>query len=302
MTARYLDLQVNGHGGIDLLSASSADDIRQVSKSLFRNNVIGYLPTIITCSFENAVKSLRFIEEVRINPLPGEAKILGVHLEGPFISLEKRGVHLPQFIIAPSQKYLTELMKIALIKMVTLAPELPGALDLIEFITSRGMVASLGHSDANREQAEAGFDAGAKTVTHLFNAMRKPPLGGLAEVALERPDVTLQIIVDDVHVVRSLVQETLFNASNRFILTNDAIAAAGLGTGEFPFGEMTISVKDGQARRLDGTLAGGIGNLDRSLEIVAELGLTEADAIASVTTRPAELIGLNYQEILADHS
>ena len=299
MTAQYLDLQVNGHGGIDLLSATSVDDIRQVSKSLFRNNVIGYLPTIITCSFENAVRSLQIIEEARINPFPGEAKILGVHLEGPFISLEKRGVHLPQFIIAPNQKYLMELMEIALIKIVTLAPELPGALDLIDFITSRGMVASLGHSDANREQAEAGFDAGAKMVTHLFNAMRRPPFGGLAEVALERQDVTLQIIVDDVHVVRSLVQETLFKASNRFILTNDAIAAAGLGAGEFPFGDMTISVKGGEARRLDGTLAGGIGNLDDSLGIVAELGVSAADAIASVTTRPAELIGLNYQKLLA---
>jgi N-acetylglucosamine-6-phosphate deacetylase len=298
LSARYLDLQVNGHGGIDLLSASNVDDIRQVSKSLFRSDVIGYLPTIITCSFENAVRSLQIIEEARINPLPGEAKILGVHLEGPFISLEKCGVHLPQFIIAPSQKYLTELMEIALIKMVTLAPELPGALDLIEFITSQGIVVSLGHSDANREQAEAGFDAGAKMVTHLFNAMRKPPQSGLAEVALEREDVMLQIIVDDVHVPRPLVQETLFKASNRFILTNDAIAAAGLGTGEFPFGDMTISVKDGEARRLDGTLAGGIGNLDESLGIVAELGLPQADALASVTTRPAQLIGLNYQEIL----
>ena len=298
MSAKYIDLQVNGHGGIDLLSAKGTEDVRKVSKSLYASGVIGYLPTIITSALTDAVRAIKLIEEVRKNPLPGEARILGTHLEGPFISIEKRGVHPVEHIAKPDLNHLKALLNAGLIKIVTIAPELPGAIELIQYLVANNVVVSLGHTNADRAEAIAGFNAGAKTVTHLFNAMPKPPLDGTAQVAIERADVTIQIIIEEVHVPNDLVKETLAKVANRFIVTNDPIAAAGLGSGTYPFGGMEVTVKDGQARRTDGALAGGIGTLERALEIMDSIGIAKDDALASVTTRPCELIGVDYKSLL----
>ena len=298
MKPLYIDLQVNGHGGIDLLSAKSTDDVRKVSRSLYDNGVVGYLPTIITSALPDAVRAIKLIEEVRTNSLPGEAKILGTHLEGPFISVEKRGVHPLEHIVAPDLNHLKALLKAGLIKIVTISPELPGAIELIQYLVANGIVVSLGHTNANREQAIAGFNAGAKTVTHLFNAMPKPPLDGTAQVAIEREDVVIQIIIDEVHVPNDLVKSTLERVSKRFIVTDDPIAAAGIGSGTYPFGDMQVTIAGGQARRTDGTLAGGIGTLGKSLEIMNSIGINQVDAIASITTRPCELIGVDYQSLI----
>ncbi|MFZ4064173.1 MAG: N-acetylglucosamine-6-phosphate deacetylase [Candidatus Nanopelagicaceae bacterium] len=299
MKPLYVDLQVNGHGGVDLLSAKSTDEVRKVSRSLYDNGVVGYLPTIITSALSDAVRAIKLIEEVRTNPLPGEAKILGTHLEGPFISIEKRGVHPLEHIAAPDLNHLKALLKAGLIKIVTIAPELPGAIELIQYLVANEIVVSLGHTNANREEAIAGFNAGAKTVTHLFNAMPKPPLDGTAQVAIEREDVVIQIIIDEVHVPNELVKSTLAKVSHRFIVTNDPIAAAGLGSGTYSLGNMQISVDGGQARRVDGTLAGGIGTLGQSLEIMNSIGVNQVDALASITTRPCELIGVDYQSLIS---
>ncbi len=298
MKPAFIDLQVNGHGGVDLLTATSTEDVRKVSRSLYANGVIGYLPTIITSALGDAVRAIKLIEEVRKDPQLNEAKILGIHLEGPFISQEKRGVHPTEHIAKPDLNHLKALLNAGLIKLVTIAPELPGAIELIQYLVGNDIVVSLGHTNANREEAIAGFNAGAKTVTHLFNAMPKPPLDGTAQVAIERSDVVIQIIIDEVHVPNELVKDTLAKVSNRFIVTNDPIAAAGLGAGTYPFGEMQITVKDGQARRSDGTLAGGIGTLNRALEIMESIGIDKSDALASVTTRPCELIGVDYQSLI----
>lgn len=299
MKPLYIDLQVNGHGGVDLLTANNVEDVRKVSRSLYGNGVVGYLPTIITSALANAVRAIKLIEEVRTNPQPGEAKILGTHLEGPFISIEKCGVHPLEYIVAPDLNHLKALLKAGLIKIVTIAPELPGAIELIQYLVANGIVVSLGHTNANREEAIAGFNAGAKTVTHLFNAMPKPPLDGTAQVAIERDDVVIQIIIDEVHVPKELVKSTLAKVSKRFIVTNDPIAAAGLGSGTYPFGDMQITIEGGQARRADGTLAGGIGTLGQSLEIMNTIGINQVDAIASITTRPCELIGVDYQSLIS---
>ena len=298
MNPKYIDLQVNGHGGIDLLTAANTDEVRTVSKSLYNNGVIGYLPTIITSALSDAVRAIKLIEEVHQNPQPGEAKILGIHLEGPFISPEKRGVHPLEHIATPDLDHLKALLAAGLIKIVTIAPELPGAIELIKYLVTQNIVVSLGHTNANRAQAIAGFDAGAKTVTHLFNAMPKPPLDGTAQVALERTDIAIQIIIDEVHVPNELVKETLAKVADRFIVTNDPIAAAGLGAGTYPFGDMEITVNNGQARRTDGTLAGGIGTLHQALEIMESIGINKNDALASITTRPCQLIGVDYNSLL----
>jgi N-acetylglucosamine-6-phosphate deacetylase len=299
MKPQYIDLQVNGHGGIDLLSAKTVADVREVSRSLFKFNVAGYLPTIITSSITSAMAAIELIEEVRKNPKSHEALILGIHLEGPFISKEKAGVHPLALIAAPDKDHLNKLIGAGLIKQVTIAPEIPGSLELIKYLVSRDIVVSLGHSNATKEQAEAGFSAGAKTVTHLFNGMPKPPAQGLGAAALERSDVMVQVIVDGVHVSDELLVQTLPKIMNRFIITNDAVAAAGLGTGEFNFGEVNVVVKDGQARSTDGKLAGGVASMDESLARLESLGIPRQKALDSATIRPCELIGVPYTTVIS---
>lgn len=299
MKPQYIDLQVNGHGGIDLLSAKTVTEVREVSRSLFKFNVAGYLPTIITSSITSAMAAIELIEEVRKNPKSHEALILGIHLEGPFISKEKAGVHPLALIAAPDKDHLNKLIGAGLIKQVTIAPEIPGSLELIKYLVSRDIVVSLGHSNATKEQAEAGFSAGAKTVTHLFNGMPKPPAQGLSAAALERSDVMVQVIVDGVHVSDELLVQTLPKILNRFIITNDAVAAAGLGTGEFNFGEVTVVVKDGQARSTDGKLAGGVASMDESLARLESLGIPRQKALDSATIRPCELIGASYTTVIS---
>jgi N-acetylglucosamine-6-phosphate deacetylase len=274
-------------------------EVREVSRSLFKFNVAGYLPTIITSSITSAMAAIELIEEVRKNPKSHEALILGIHLEGPFISKEKAGVHPLALIAAPDKDHLNKLIGAGLIKQVTIAPEIPGSLELIKYLVSRDIVVSLGHSNATKEQAEAGFSAGAKTVTHLFNGMPKPPAQGLSAAALERSDVMVQVIVDGVHVSDELLVQTLPKIMNRFIITNDAVAAAGLGTGEFNFGEVTVVVKDGQARSTDGKLAGGVASMDESLARLESLGIPRQKALDSATIRPCELIGASYTTVIS---
>ena len=284
----FVDLQVNGHGGIDFLSAHSEDDIHTASRSLAKNGVGAYLPTLITSDFSQLARAAAFIKRAQEDPREDEAHILGLHLEGPFISHAKCGVHPKNYISEIDLEYAEQLLRVGDIKIMTIAPELDGAIDLIKLLIDRGVVVSLGHSDATAAQAHAGFDAGASTVTHLFNAMSKD--GGLAEVARERDDVMIQMIVDDIHVPRELVAEIIEQVGNRFILTNDAVAAAGLGDGSYSFGEMDIVVASHQARRTDGTLAGGVATLDYSLQILADIGVDQKSALASVTTRPLALL------------
>ena len=292
----YVDLQVNGHGGVDLLAAKSTDEIRKLSRSLYANGVIAYLPTLITGPKDLSLHALKLIEEVRKNPLPGEAQIIGTHLEGPFISPVKSGMHPVEYIKVPDQTLIGEFLRAGKISQVTIAPELPGAIELIKFLTASGVVVSLGHSNATAAQAHAGFDAGAKTVTHLWNAMKKRTESepGLAQVALERDDVIIQLIIDEVHLDSQLVIDSLKQCPGRFIVTNDAVSAAGIGEGVFAFGEIEIKVENGRATRMDGTLAGGVGTLDKSLKLMWEYGVGLEDAIDSVTSRPADLMNMGH--------
>lgn len=284
----FVDIQVNGHAGIDFLTAKSPDEIRTAARSLRANGVAGFLASLITSDLNDLSRAINLIQEVSRSPQEDEARILGFHLEGPCLSHQRRGVHAPNLLRDPEPSLVNELLSFPDVKMITLAPELPGAIAAIKEIASRGVVVSLGHTTAGREIAEAAFDAGARTVTHLYNGMEKD--GGLVDVVMERDDVMFQMIVDDVHVPRDLVKKACDRAINRLICTTDALAPAGLGPGRYPFGDMEIEIRDGKALRLDGTLAGGIGTLGRSLEILEELGYPRERTIASVTSRPLKLI------------
>jgi len=287
----FVDLQVNGHGGIDLLSAKTTEDIRKVGRSLWKEGVGAYLPTLITGPIEQTLDVMKLIDQVRRSPADDEAEVIGIHLEGPFLSSEKPGVHPLQYLMEPTQEILGRYLAAGTVMMVTLAPEIPGAIEAIKFLSAMGVVVSLGHSNASVEQANAGFDAGAQTVTHIWNAMDKDRSSGVAAAALAREEIAIQMIVDGVHLSDELVLYTIEKAMSRFIVTNDAVAPAGLGEGTFPFGSFELTVHDGRAVRSDGVLGGGVGSLAGSLRRLIDLGINFDVALASMTSRPAELVG-----------
>ena len=284
----FIDLQVNGHSGIDFLNATSKEQIQFATKALKKEGIAGFLASLITSDLDQLKRASALINEVAASQDSDEAKILGLHFEGPCLSHERRGVHAPNLLRNPEKPLIEEMLKIPNLKMITLAPELPGAIEAIKQISETGVVVSLGHTTAERDIAEAAFNAGAKTVTHLYNGMRKD--GGLVDLVLERSDILFQMIIDDVHVSRDLVKRACDKAIDRLIITTDAVSAAGLGQGRHLLGDMEIEVKNGRAQRLDGTLAGGIGTLAKSLEILEEMGYLREKTLPAVTTRPLKLI------------
>ena len=284
----YVDLHVNGHAGIDFLSARTPDDIRKATRSLKSIGVKGFLASLITSELSYLRRAASLINEVAQSQGDDEAKVLGLHLEGPCLAKEKRGVHPENLLRDPSLEVIEELVAINGVKMITLAPELPRGIEATKQIAEAGIVISLGHTTVDRKLAEKAFDAGAKTVTHLYNGMEKD--GELVKLVLERKDIYIQMIIDDVHVSRELVKQTCDVALDRLIITTDALAAAGLGPGKYPFGDMEIEIKEGKALRLDGRLAGGIGTPEKALQILLEMGYPLEKSLPAATSRPLELI------------
>ena len=284
----FIDLQVNGHSGIDFLNATSKEQIQLATRALKKEGVAGFLASIITSDLDQLKRASALVNEVATSQDSDEAKILGLHFEGPCLSHERRGVHAPNLLRNPEKPLIEEMLKIPNLKMITLAPELPGAIEAIKQISETGVVVSLGHTTAERDIADAAFNAGAKTVTHLYNGMQKD--GGLVDLVLERSDVLFQMIIDDVHVSRELVKKACDKAIERLIITTDAVSAAGLGQGRHLLGDMEIEIRNGRAERLDGTLAGGIGTLAKSLEILEEMGYSREKTLSAVTSRPLKLI------------
>jgi N-acetylglucosamine-6-phosphate deacetylase len=283
-----VDLHVNGHGGIDFLTAKNVDEMRIATRSLKRQGVDGFLASLITSELKVLHQTVELINDLAKSQGADEARILGIHFEGPCLSHQRRGVHSAHLLRTPTQELISQLLNFPNVKMITLAPELPGGIEAIRQITSAGIIASIGHTTADRKIAELAFDAGAKTVTHLYNGMEKE--GGLIEAVLEREDIFFQMIIDDVHVSRELVRKACDSALHRLIITTDCLAATGLGPGRYPFADMEIEIKDGKALRLDGTLAGGIGSVNRSLEILEEMGYSRSKIIPAASSRPLKLI------------
>jgi N-acetylglucosamine-6-phosphate deacetylase len=178
--------------------------------------------------------------------------------------------------------------------MMTIAPELPGALALIERCRQRGIYVSLGHSAANAEEAAMGFEAGARAVTHIFNAME--PLSarspGLAGAALARKDITVQFIGDGVHVANEMIAISFAAATDRCLLVSDAIAAAACDSSTVQLGDVAVHVRDGVARRDDGTIAGSIGTLRDSVARLVRLGVGRTNVLGAAVSRPARLLGV----------
>lgn len=285
-----VDLQVNGFGGIDLLHAT-ADEVARVAATLARTGVLWYQPTLITAPPELTRLALATIGGGA--GAPG-ARMLGVHLEGPFLASERAGAHPPEWLREPDLDLLASYLAAGCpVSTMTLAPELDRASETIDALLSRNVVVSLGHTDATAAFAHAAFDQGARTVTHLFNAMR--PFGhrdpGLAGAALSRPDVIVQLIADGVHLAPETLLTAWRAARGRIALVSDAIAAAGLGDGGFRIGTVDIDVAGGVSRTHDGILAGAVRPLAWGLRLLVELGVPVVEAVDAVTRTPARVLG-----------
>jgi N-acetylglucosamine-6-phosphate deacetylase len=271
----FVDLHVNGFAGVDFAGADAAGYAR-AGEALLRAGVTAYRPTFITSSREHLVEALRGV--------PSSRSVLGAHLEGPFLAEAMLRVHPAEHRRDPDGELLGELLAAGPVAQVTLAPELPGALELVDRLVARGVTVAAGHSDATAEQAHAGFDRGVSTVVHLFNAMRAPAARepGLAGAALARDGVVVQLIADGTHVADDLVRLAFAAAPGRVALVTDAVAEHALGS-------LRITVEDGVARGPDGRLAGGTSTLDAVLRRVHALGIPLEAALGAVTTVPGRL-------------
>jgi len=284
----FVDLQVNGYGGVDFLSAD-ADGYRRAGEALLLAGVTAYQPTFISSSEAALVDALRRL------PLGGPGpRVLGAHLEGPFLSPERPGTHPLEHLRTPDVALLDRLLEAGPVTQMTLAPELPGSELLIARLRERGVVVSAGHTNATAEEAHRAFDLGVSGVTHVFNAMRpfrsRDP--GVAGVALTRRDVVVGIIVDGYHLADETVRLVWACAGGRMTLVTDAIAAAGAGNGTYRLGEVEVELADGTApKREDGTLAGTVLTMIDAVRNLHALGIPLEDAVSAATAVPAAFLG-----------
>jgi N-acetylglucosamine-6-phosphate deacetylase len=290
----FIDLQVNGFAGVDFASADTAG-YEHAGQALLETGVTSYLPTFITAPEESIAAALAEVPRESAG-----ARILGVHLEGPFISPERLGTHPASAQRDPDRALLERLLDAGPVRLITLAPELPGALELVDLLHLRGVTVSLGHTNATAGEAEAAFARGVRTVTHLFNAMRpfahRDP--GIAGAALAHDDVIVQLIVDNVHLARVTAQVVWRTAAGRVGLVTDAMAGAGLTDGWFHLGDVEVEVRNRVARNAKGDLAGSVLTMPEAARNLHALGAPLAQAVEAATALPARILGLDDVGVL----
>ncbi len=298
----YVDIHVHGWGGHDAMGDRAALD--GMARALLRHGVTSFLPTAVSAPIERLGE---FADQVRVwAPTAPEdgARPLGFNLEGPFLSQLRRGAHDPSVLRVPAEvprEALSALVED--LRVITIAPELTGALDLISWLDERGVVISIGHSAATVDEARAGYDAGALTTTHLFNAMtgvdhRAP---GVALAALLDDRAYVELIADGVHVDRALWPLVArLKAVDRLILVSDAISLAGTGDGRGRVGTLDVEVANGRVT-LSGTstLAGSVLSLDVAVRNLVNEGTSLPAAVAAASRNPLALLGVSDRGRLA---
>lgn len=290
----FLDLHINGLVGVDFLS-TDLDGYRAAAAALAATGVTGYLPTFITSPLGDYEGALRVAGTAAASAELADAgaRVLGVHLEGPYLSPRWPGAHDPEQLRTPDVAEALALCEGGPVRMMTLAPELDGGLELISALVARGVVVSCGHTDADAAVANAAFDRGARAITHLYNAHRRwaPRDPGVGGAALIRPGVTVQAIVDHVHLAPEAAYAAFLTARDRFSLVTDAMEAAGQGDGTYRLGRREVAVHGARAELSDATLAGSVLTMDAAVRNLAGCGATFAEAIWAATGAPARLLG-----------
>lgn len=291
----FVDLQCNGGFGIDL--TAEPERLWELAALLPRTGVTAWLPTIVTSPAsvtERALAALRSSDADADGGVGRVAAPLGLHLEGPFLAPGQRGAHDARHLAAPDASRASSWSRAAGVAVVTLAPELPGALDLVAALVARGVVVSAGHSDATAEEATAAVDAGVSFVTHLFNAMaplhhRSP---GLAGVGLADDRLRVGVIADGVHVHPTAVAAARRAIGDRLVLVTDAVAALGMPAGPARVGDQEVVAGTDGVRLADGTLAGSDLSMDRAVRNLARFtGCSLREAASAASAAPAAVLG-----------
>jgi N-acetylglucosamine-6-phosphate deacetylase len=291
-----VDLQVNGYFGVDL-AAAEPDGWAQVVRRLPETGTTAFLPTYITAPLPALAAAIRRAKKF-CPALPAGARVLGLHLEGPFLSRARAGAHRREWIVPPTAAAVAELLDAGegFVRLVTLAPEAQGGLAAVAALAAAGVVVSVGHSDATASVVAAAADAGATMVTHLFNAQRpmhhREP--GVPGQALADRRLTSGLIVDFGHVAAQVCGIALAAAPGRICLVTDAAACAGMPPGRYLLGGEEVELPPGDGVppvRPDGTLAGSALRMDRAVANAVSVGVSLPAAVAAATRLPADLIG-----------
>ena len=303
----FVDIHMHGGTGVDVMQASAAD-LARLGKWLINNGVAGYFPTTVAAPLDQTCTALERLadaieashdQDSKSGSAP-QAQPLGIHLEGPFLSHKRRGVHPPEYLVSPTLQIFERLWQAARghVRMMTIAPELPHALEVIAEAARRNVCVSIGHSDAELSTAQAGVQAGARHATHTFNAMR--PLDhrdpGIIGEVLTDDQVTADLIADGIHVAPEVVKLFLqAKGIERSVLITDATSAAGMPDGTYKLGPMQVEVKNGMCT-MDGKLAGSVLTMDRAVRNAASFsGWPLKDAVRAATLNPARAVGLSQQ-------
>jgi N-acetylglucosamine-6-phosphate deacetylase len=295
----YFDVHIHGSGGADVMEATQSS-LTTIGQFLARHGVGSYLATTVSAPVDTTLRSLCCLAKLIGSDLEG-ARLLGIHIEGPFISHAKRGAHAERDLQLPSVALFNRMWEASEghIRLMTIAPELPGANEVIERARELGIRISLGHSNAGTGDALRGVAAGATSATHTFNAMRRfdhrDP--GILGVVLDRADLFAEIICDGLHVNPTVVR--MFwkeKGSERAILVTDAMSATGMPDGNYRLGELDVRVKDGKCIIGEDTLAGSTLTMDRAVRNFAEFTGAEIGVAAALASRnPARMTGLEMQ-------
>ena len=296
----YIDLQFNGGFGQDF--TANPGSLLEVAQKLPQTGVVAFLPTFITSPLEAYPALLQAVASAQAfqaeNPTVG-ARVLGAHVEGPFLSPARKGAHNSDFFQQPDASTLSAMQPLSAVRLLTLAPELPGGLDAIRWLAARGIVVSIGHSAAGEEETLAAIAAGARYATHLYNAMggmahRDP---GLVGTLLTSAEIPCGLIVDGIHVHPRMI-ELAFRClgARRITLVTDAMAAMGMSPGEYGIGDQRVIVDNRMARLANGTLAGSILRMDEAVRnMIAYSSCTPAEAVLMASTTPAQVLGVDHE-------
>ena len=299
----FLDVHIHGAGGRDVMEGTR-QAIGTVARTIAEHGTTSFLATTVTASAEDTSRSIEGISHYIEHQHEEDAvrsEVLGIHFEGPFLSPTRRGVHPQEWLQLPSVELLGRFLKAArgTARLLTIAPELPGAASCIEAAHTAGLVVAMGHTDANYEQTRAAIARGVRHAVHVYNAMRpfthRDP--GVIGAVLTSPEVTAELIADGVHVedgaMRLLLQA---KGAERVILVSDGTAATGMPDGKYKLGPLEVIVSGGVCRNAEGKLAGSTLTLDRALRNIVALGFSLPEAVRMLTQNPALLLGLEFKK------
>jgi N-acetylglucosamine-6-phosphate deacetylase len=292
----FIDTHVHGGGGADIMDGEY-ESIKQIALTHSRFGTTVFLPTTMTMSKEKIIKSLQSVNEAKTKGT-GTAEILGVHLEGPYINPEKKGAQKEEDIKGFSIEEFLEFNQASgnLIRLVTIAPEIPGAIEFIHWLHRQGIIVSAGHTNATYQQMQEAIKAGLTHITHLFNAMRglhhREP--GVVGAALTEPGLTTEVIADGIHIhpiILKMIHQ--MKGAGKVILVTDAMKATGLPEGIYDLGGQKVMVKGEQAKLEDDTLAGSVLTMNKAVHnMVTKAGIPLPEAVQMASYNPAKLLGI----------